>query len=105
MHLTTDLPRRPPSAAPRVWAGAVMLLAGVALVVLAGCFLIGVLGLLRPELFLGPAAAGSGGQPAPLSAEDYSLMLTLYVCAFASLVAAVVLLVLGIRVLRRAVDV
>lgn len=52
-----------PSRAPRVWAGAILLLGGLCLIVLAGCFLIGAMLLVRPDLFnnpLEPAADTNG---------------------------------------------
>ena len=46
-----DAPRRRPSAAPRVWAGALLLAVGLALVVLGGCFLIGAVVIAKPTFF------------------------------------------------------
>jgi hypothetical protein len=88
----------PERGSPRAWPGAVMLLASLVLVGLAGCFLVGVLALLRPELLLAGAA---GPRLAALSAEDQMLLVTLYVFAFSSLLGALVLFVLGLRCLVR----
>src|SRR5262245_57130755 len=104
MHVMTSLPDSPGPSAGRVrrlWPGALMLGCSLALVVVAGCFLIGVLGLVRPELFLvgGP---GTVTRPLTLWPEELALMYTLYGFAFASLVGAVTLFVLGVGCLRRA---
>jgi hypothetical protein len=87
--------RRPPSPAPRVWAGAVLLLSALVCLGLGGCFLIGVLSLLRPELFIG------GVKPASLSPEEQTLLVTLYAFAFACFLAALILFCLGLRGLWR----
>jgi hypothetical protein len=74
-----------------------MLVSGLVLAGFAGCFLIGVLGLLRPELFLGGTVTPSG--PVVLSDEERALMFTLYGLAFASFAGAVFLFVRGTRAL------
>jgi hypothetical protein len=96
MHFTTRLPDTayPEAAGPRLWPGAVMLGCSLVLVFLAGCFLIGVLGLVRPDLFIGGPPPAT---PVPLSAQEQALMFTLYGFAFASLLGAVVLFFLGVR--------
>ena len=102
MHVTTGLPDTPHRidvTVPRLWPGAVMLGCSLVLVGLAGCFLIGVFGLVRPEVFIG---GPSPETPVTLSAEEQGLMFTLYGFAFASLLAAVVLFFLGVGWLRRA---
>jgi hypothetical protein len=78
-----------------------MLVCGLLLVGVAGYFLIGVFGLLRPELFIGRPSPGTP-VTLTLSAEERGLILTLYGFAFASLLAAVILFVLGVGWLRRA---
>jgi hypothetical protein len=75
-----------------------MLLGSILLVGLAGCFLIGVLGLLRPELFMGGMnPAGVGREPVTLTSEERLLLFVLYGCAFASLFGAILLFILGVR--------
>jgi hypothetical protein len=93
-------PRRPPSLAPRVWAGSVLLVSSLVLVGLGGCFLIGVLGVLRPELFAGAPNGQVAPRPESLSGEELGLMFTLYAFAFASFLGAVLLFLLGFRGLR-----
>ena len=102
-----DLPRQdsPPLAyatlAPRVgsrgWAGAAVILGGLCLVVLGGCFLIGVLMLVTRIDFNGNTAA----VPAPLTGPQGALMVVLYLLAFASFAGAVAMLVAGTRGLLR----
>jgi hypothetical protein len=75
-----------------------MLGCSLALVGLAGCFLIGILGLVRPEIFVG---GPSPDTPVTLSSEEQGLMFTLYGFAFASLLGAAVLFVLGVGWLCR----
>lgn len=76
---------------PRVWAGAVLLLGGLAMILLAGCFEIGALILLRPQL-LDPKLT-----PDALSSEAYFLLVTLQVTGVLCLLLALVLLFLGVR--------
>jgi hypothetical protein len=85
----------PPSRAPLVWAGGLLLLAGVCLVLLGGCFLIGALALLRPDV-LQP-----GSQPANLGGEASFLLHSLEVAGLSCLLLAAALLLLGIRALIR----
>jgi hypothetical protein len=77
-----------------------MLLCGLVLLGLGGCFLIGILALLRPALVAGgpllPASA-----PVSLSGDERVLLVTLYAFAFATFAAAVLLFVLGVRGLWR----
>jgi hypothetical protein len=74
-----------PSVAARVTAGAVILLAALGLVLLGGCFLIGVL------LVEGPNGAGAPAWPQGL------LLTTLYVMAFLCFAGALALFVIGLR--------
>jgi hypothetical protein len=78
-----------PGSGARVWAGAVILAGGLGLIVLGGCFLYGVLQLVRPAAF----NPGLHAEPAPAAS---TLLVVLYVMAFASFVGAAVLLILGL---------
>ena len=94
------LPYRPPTGrAPRVWAGAVLVLAGVVLVGLGGCFLLGALILLRPHLVGPPSPA----PPAMPSGGDvlYPLLVGAGVLCLAG---ALVTLFLGTRGLVRVLE-
>jgi hypothetical protein len=95
--VTAELVREtnPPSRAPLVWAGGLLLLAGVCLVLLGGCFLLGALALLRPDV-LQP-----GSQPVQLSGEAAFLLHALEVAGLGCLLLAAALLLLGIRSLLR----
>jgi hypothetical protein len=79
-----------PRTGARVWAGAAIVLAGLGLIVLGGCFLIGVM-LVTTNGF-----TVAGGPPA-LPARAVMLLAVLYTLAFGSFVAAVWLLVMGVR--------
>ena len=46
-----DAPPRRSTLAPQVWAGAVLLAAGLALVGLGGCFMIGAVVIANPAFF------------------------------------------------------
>jgi hypothetical protein len=87
-----------PRVGPRAWAGAAILAAGVFLVGLGGCFLIGVLGIV------GTVANGMNGPIAPpgsLTGPQVGLMVVLYILAFACFAGAATLLFLGSRALLR----
>jgi len=79
----------PPSRAPRVWAGAILLLAGLGLIVLAGCFLIGDILLIAD-----PVMPGEEG-------FMHVLFLLLLVIALCCLAGAGILFVLAVRGLLR----
>ena len=80
-----------PRPGSRVWAGAVIVLAGLSLIVLGGCFLIGVMLTV---------ADGFNMNPTPvLSAAERIFVLVLYLLAFASFAGALCLLFIGIRAL------
>ena len=83
-----------PGAGPRVWAGAVIVAGALSLIVLGGCFLYGVLELVRP----GPL------NPAPqegVSSAVSVLQVVLYVMAFACFAVAVGMLGVGLWGLMR----
>jgi hypothetical protein len=107
MNISAGLPsspRRPPPLAPYVWTGAVMLVSSLFFVFFAGCFLIGVLGMLRPFLF----NPNLTNDPRILSSEEQILLWILYGLTFACLLGALILFVLGLRaflpLFRRAGD-
>ena len=79
-----------PRTNARVWAGAAIVMAGLALVVLGGCFLIGVL-LINTNGF-----SIAGGPPA-LPPRSVVLMVVLYALALWSFGAAGFLMVTGVR--------
>ena len=58
-----DAPPRRSILAPRVWAGAVLVAAGLGLIVLGGCFLIGALVIADPVFFNPSPSPGPPPQP------------------------------------------
>jgi hypothetical protein len=74
---------------PRVWAGAAIVLAGLALILLGGCFLIGVMLTVSNGFNLSGTRALTGNQ--------FALVFILYVLAFASFGGALWLLFGGVR--------
>src|SRR5687768_11442193 len=88
----TPLPARQPA---RTFAAAVILFGGLALVVLAGCFLIGILLTIKQ---VGPNGMV---QQLPLSAAEIAFIAVLSALALAALGGAVTLLFLGTRALLR----
>ena len=81
-----------------VFAGAAILLGGLGLVALAGCFLVGVL-MINTEANLTQVTAA--GTSIGLSASQGVLLCVLYVAAFACFGGAVVMLLAGTRALLR----
>lgn len=81
-----------PRPASRGWAGAAIIGGGLGLILLGGCFLIGVLSIVHPG---GP----SGTRPLPVSAT--ALMWVLYILAFACFGGAAIMLFSGTRSLLR----
>ena len=95
-----DAPRRPSSLVPRVWAGALLLLAGLGLVGLAGCFLIGAVVIANPGFFNPSPPPG----PPPLPSwdpPDVFLFVVLNGLALACFLGAAVLGFLGVLGLYR----
>ena len=87
--LTYAQPQRPPG---RLAAGVFIMLAGLALVGLGGCFLIGVLLIYKPALAaFGPAT--------PITAGTNVLIGILYLLAFACFGGALLLIITATRVL------
>ena len=102
--LTSPTPASLPYASPlerhaggsRAGAGFALVFGGLGLVLLGGCFLIGVLLIVVPDPFTGVASA-----PGPMTAPQLTLMVVLYALAFACFAGAGVLLLLGTRGLLR----
>jgi hypothetical protein len=103
-HVSTSLPGvpiayasvPPPRVGPRAWAGAAILAAGVALIGLGGCFLIGVMNIVNPQALLG----NPNLQPR-ITGQDLGLICVLYLLAFACFGGAAALLFFGARGLLR----
>jgi hypothetical protein len=83
-------------ARPHVWIGLVMVCASLGLILLGGCFLIGVLEIVRMR-------ARMTGHEIVTSGID-QLSATLYVAAYSCFLAAVVILFLAVRGLYRALQ-
>ena len=86
----------PPRVGPRAWAGAAILAAGVILVGLGGCFLIGVMIAVNSS-----ASFGNPGSQAAMSGANLMLSTVLYLLAFACFGGAATLLFFGTRGLLR----
>jgi len=89
--------QRPPA---RTFAATVILFGGLALIVLGGCFLIGILMTMEHINFNGVAQQQQQPQ-APLSGSEIVFIFILSILALAAFAGAVVLLVLGVRSLLR----
>ncbi len=89
------LARQPrPALGPRVWAGAVIVAGGLGLIVLGGCFLCGVLELVRST------EIHAGFREEPSSAVS-TLVIVLYAMAFLCFLGAALLLACGLLGLTR----
>jgi hypothetical protein len=89
-----DLAYAPPEPRPsaKVWAAGVIIFSGLALIVLGGCFLIGVMVILGGATgFMGPAPK-SNWPP-----SVYIFLGVLYALAFACFASAALLIVSGLR--------
>jgi hypothetical protein len=82
-----------PRTGARVWAGVAIVLAGLALILLGGCFLIGVM-LTVSQGFNNSSTKG-------LTGNQLGLVFILYTLAFASFAGALWLLFVGVRGLLR----
>ena len=82
-----------PRLGPRVWAGVAIVLVGLALILLGGCFLIGVMLTVSNGFNTTGTKALTGNQ--------LGLVFILYVLAFGSFGGALWLLFVGIRGLLR----
>ena len=85
-----------PRPGAKVWAGATILFGGLCLILLGGCFLIGVMGLVHP-VSMGFTPSGTAVPPPGLTAPQIMLMMMLYLLSFASFAGAVWMLVVGTR--------
>ena len=91
--------RYEPRLGPRVWAGAILMMASFGFFLLAGCFAIGILIVLNPSSLNGaPPPPGSSIALAP---EEVTFLVTLYVLAGLSVLAAAVLFFVGLAGLVR----
>ena len=81
---------------PRVLAATMILFAGLGLVVLGGCFLIGILLMVTGGFVV-------GATPPATTTASIMLMATLYLLAFTSFAASIALMVLGLRGLLRVI--
>jgi hypothetical protein len=79
----------PPSHHLRVWASMAILLGGLGLVALGGCFLIGVM-MIYTNGF-------SGAKPTTLTSGLYALIALLYFLAAITFAGAIAVIILGIR--------
>ena len=84
-----------PRPVPKVWAGTAIVCGGLCLMILGGCFLIGVMALVQPS------ALGSFGSPPTMTAPQIALMGVLYLLAALSFGGAATLLFIGTRALLR----
>jgi hypothetical protein len=82
----------PATRGTRAWAGALVIGAGLALVGLGGCFLIGVLAIVSPDVVFGKSVPARS-----LTGPEASLMVSLYICAFISFFGGGILIFLGVR--------
>lgn len=85
----------PGGANRHLWIGAILIAGGLGLVALGGCFLIGVMLVLRNG-FLTNAAAG-----APMTGHDTAFLVVLYTCAAVTFAGAATLIVMAVRTLFR----
>lgn len=94
------LPYAVPAPRPgaRAGDGAAILFAGLGLICLGGCFLIGVMSMVSPQSFNPIAPA-----PGPFTVAQWLLMAVLYLLAFAHFAGAVLLYV-GTRALLRVMN-
>jgi hypothetical protein len=94
---TATLPYATPApqrSSSRVWAAALIILAGLAMIMLGGCFLMGVMALVTN---INPIGGGGGATGARVDV----LMVVLYALAFGSFGVAAFLIVMGLKGLFR----
>ena len=96
--LLDALPARFTPRGPRVWAGAVLVLAGVLLIFLGGCFLVGALMLVRPD-FVAPQLP-----PTQWTGAATFLLYACYAMAAFCLAGGGPLVFLGVRGLLRVLE-
>src|SRR5947207_10436818 len=80
---------------PRTWAATAILFGGLVLIGLGGCFLIGVLATVQPQVFAGPVPN------TPLTFGEVAFVMLLCLISLACFAVAAVLLFLGTRALLR----
>ena len=85
-----------PRPGAKAWAGAAIIVGGLGLVGLGGCFLVGVLSMVSPQSVTGVTAGID-----TFSAAQLLLMSILYVLAFLAFAGAATLLYIGTRELLR----
>lgn len=85
----------PPRHGMRVWAGLAILLGGLGLVVLGGCFMIGILMLVTNGKAVG--FSNTTNAPPTIGGAGYSLMVVLYVLAFGCFAGGATVIVVGVR--------
>jgi hypothetical protein len=85
--------------APRLWAAAVLAVTSLGLILLGGCFTIGILLLNESQAGFGPPALGA--PPAPKTPGQIVLEIVLYLLAFACFGGAIYLLGLVVNWLRK----
>lgn len=90
--------RKATGRGPRVWAGTVLILAGLTLMGFGGCFLIGAMMLLRPD-FVAPSLPATD-----MTGPAIWLLNTCFVVAFVCLAAGGILVFLGVRGLLRILE-
>ncbi len=87
-------PQLPYRSSHKVWAASITMVAGVALMGLSGCFLIGILAMTSNIVM-------SGGPLPVLSSEAYSLKFYLYVLGLVFCIGGISLVGIGLRWMAR----
>lgn len=86
-----------PKPAGRAWAGTAIVIGGLVLVGLAGCFLIGVMTVVNSNVVFGV----QGTSAKPLTDSQVVFVTVLYTCTLVSFIGAGVMLFIGVRSLLR----
>ena len=100
---TISYAQNTPLSGGRVWAAAVLVMTGLGLIALGGCFLVGVLMLFNPSLTFGPSPTGANTTPA-WTWGDYLFAGVLSLLAAICFVCAAWMLWLTARGLLRALS-
>ena len=85
----------------KIWASAVLMVGGLAMVVLGGCFLIGVMLIITNFFCISPPPTGSEFDPAELRLSQQTFVKVLYALSFTCFGVAVMLLVTAVKRLIR----
>lgn len=85
----------------KIWASAVLMFGGLAMVVLGGCFLIGVMLVVTNQLCFSSLPTGSEFRPIELSLSQQTFVKVLYTLSLASFGAATMLVVTAAKRLMR----